>query len=435
MKRIVSFTLACMFAIVHIACAEGLLPTLTDVYGIPMPSLGGVLPRYADSVTEAEDGSSVETWNNVSEEDFESFSSYLEEAGAALQDYAVKGGVFEATIAKNGRTFYFSYDPGTQTAIVSYPEGTYDERAFEAEAHYNAAKGYMEAGQYEEAIAAFEELGNYSDAAEQITETQYMQGKELLAARDYAGAFTVFNRIKGYKDVDSLLSKDDNLVAAAVAAARDAAFSVGQTVTFGTYLQTSAGNAKTPIEWLVLARDGQKALLVSKYGLDAKPYNTEYTDITWEECTLRTWLNETFLNTAFSAEEQEGILLTNVDNGNDQGYSKWKTSGGNNTQDRIFLLSCAEANQYLGVTHDDSKNTQSRVSPTEYADAQGAYTSSNNKTSDGNAAGWWWLRSPGNRQCSAARVYSDGSLYYDNVIHAYGSVRPALWVNLESGIF
>ena len=249
--------------------------------------------------------------------------------------------------------------------------------------------------------------------------------------------------MKGYKDVDSLLANDHNLSAAA----RDEKYSVGNYVTFGHYPQTSGGNVNAEIEWLVLARDGNKALLLSRYGLDAKPYNEECVDITWEKCTMRTWLNGTFLNKAFTAQEQTGILMTNVDNGSSQGYSKWSTSGGNNTQDRVFLLSYAEANKYLGVTYDDSKNTKSRVAPTAYAIKQGANTSDINKTADGAAAGWWWLRSPGRDQSYAADVDTDGlspqlqcqlcrlsgSRY---VIRGGGAVvRPALWINLESDIF
>ena len=226
-----------------------------------------------------------------------------------------------------------------------------------------------------------------------------------------------------------------NAAEAAAAAARDAKYSVGNYVTFGHYPQTSGGNDSTPIEWLVLARDGNKALLLSRYGLDAKPYNEKWVDNTWEKCTLRTWLNGTFLNKAFTGEEQTGILLTEVDNSGSQGYSKWSTSGGNNTQDRIFLLSYAEANRYLGVTYDDSKNTKSRVSPTAYAIKQGASTSSSNKTADGAATGWWWLRSPGDGQRGAASVYGDGSLGIHGVGLDSGCVRPALWINLESDIF
>ena len=299
---------------------------------------------------------------------------------------------------------------------------------------YMQAEELRENGQYEEAIALFTELGNYYDAAAQVTETKYQKATNLNAFGKYDEAYAIYVTLTGYKDVDKLLAEDDNMMAAA-AAARNAKFTVGNYVTFGTYPQTKAGKDATPIEWLVLARDGDKALLISRYGLDAQPYNKDHTSVTWETCTLRTWLNGTFYNKAFSSAEQAAILTTNVDNSKNQCYSGWSTSSGNNTQDKVFLLSYAEANKYFGVTYDNSSNTKSRVAPTAYAIAQGTWTSSSNKTTDSTYAGWWWLRSPGTYQDYAAIVYFVGSLDFNYVDSDSGSVRPALWVNLESKIF
>ena len=310
--------------------------------------------------------------------------------------------------------------------------GSYSDAEMQILATYYAeGEAKRDAADWEGAVAAFMNAGSYSDAETQITETRYQQGKTLLAAKNYNGAWSIFNFIRGYKDVDNLIANDQNLVAAAC----DAKYAVGNYVTFGTYPQTSGGDDSTPIEWLVLARDGNKALLISRYGLDAQPYNEHLTSVTWEGCTLRTWLNGTFMNQAFTANEQTGILLTNVDNSSSQGYSGWSTSGGNKTQDKIFLLSIAEANQYLDVTYDDSKNMKSRVAPTAYAKKQNVYTYDSTKTADGDVAGWWWLRSPGSLQGYAASVLGGGSLYDCRVDGDDACVRPALWINLESGIF
>ena len=301
---------------------------------------------------------------------------------------------------------------------------------------YQQAVVLRENGQYDEAIALFTELGNYYDEAAQVTETKYQKATNLNAFGKYDEAYAIYVTLTGYKDVDKLLIEDDNIVAAKkVLEAREAQFTVGNYVTFGEYPQTTAGEDMTPIEWLVLARDGNKALLISRYGLDAQPYNTDHTSVTWETCTLRTWLNVTFYNKAFSSDEQAAILTTSVDNGKNQGYSKWSTSGGNNTEDKVFLLSYAEANKYFGVTYDNISNTKSRVAPTAYAIAQGAWASSSNKTADSTDAGWWWLRSPGFYQSSAAYVLGYGLFRGDDVIRVSGSVRPALWVNLESDVF
>ncbi len=209
---------------------------------------------------------------------------------------------------------------------------------------------------------------------------------------------------------------------------------VGNTITFGRYEQDNdLSNGPEPIEWLVLDVQDNRALLLSRYGLDAKPYNEKQTDVTWENCSLRRWLKDEFINAAFTAREQTGILTTAVDNSTNQGY--YDADGGNNTQDKIFLLSYAEANKYFGVTVGDSNNTKSRVALTAYASKRGAWDKSTYKTADNKAAGWWWLRSPGLDQSSAASVDVDGSLVVSPVDTDGDCVRPALWINLESGIF
>ena len=332
-----------------------------------------------------------------------------------------------------------------QQAVTLRENGQYDDAiaVFKALGNYSDAKTQIEEtkyqqavalrenGKYDDAIAVFTELENYSDAATQITETKYQQANSLNAAARYDEAYAIYVTLTGYKDVDKLLAEDDNMIAAAC----DAKFAVGNYVSFGTYPQTKAGNDATPIEWLVLARDGDKALLISRYGLDAQPYNTDYTSVTWETCTLRTWLNGTFYNKAFSSAEQAAILTTDVDNSKNQCYSGWSTNGGKNTQDKVLLLSYAEANKYFGVTYNNSSNTKSRVAPTAYAIAQGTGKNSSSKTADGIDAGWWRLRSPGVSQYDAAYVSTDGSLYANRVNVGSGSVRPALWVNIEAGIF
>ena len=217
-------------------------------------------------------------------------------------------------------------------------------------------------------------------------------------------------------------------------------FEVGSYVTFGHYEQDAdLNNGPEPIEWLVLDYDAKnnRALLLSRYGLDTKPYNIGYTNITWEQCTLRRWLNNDFMNKAFSSAEQTAILTTKVNNSSRQGYSGWDAPGGDDTQDKVFLLSCAQANEYLGVTTTThaGNNIKSQVAPTAYAIKQGADASIGYKTAAGQAVGWWWLRSPGSYRTSAAYVSNGGSLGENYVFSTSGCVRPALWVNLNSGIF
>lgn len=179
------------------------------------------------------------------------------------------------------------------------------------------------------------------------------------------------------------------------------------TIKFGRYPQASK-NENAPIEWLVLENAGSKALLISKYALDCQQYHTSRIFGTWKTCTLRKWLNGTFISNAFSHEEQAMILSTTTESAD--------------TKDRVFLLSRHEAWEYFGS--DSTRQCQG----TAYCYAQGAY-----KTGNGNCK--WWLRSP---------VYSGWTAYvYDGSLEDYNgeysccvdcdviAVRPALWINLE----
>lgn len=207
---------------------------------------------------------------------------------------------------------------------------------------------------------------------------------------------------------------------------------VGSIVTFGHYEQDNdLNNGAEEIEWIVLDYDEKenKSLLLSRYGLDVKSYHDKSAAITWKQCTLRKWLNNNFYNTAFNTEEQVSVLLTDVDNSPD---------GGDNTLDKVFLLSDAEANRYLNVTAGNRYNTKARVAPTAYSIALGAYTTNMETTAEGDKPGWWWLRSPGNNLLYADFVYGDGSLSCMSVCSAGSEtniVRPAFWLSLESDIF
>ncbi len=203
-----------------------------------------------------------------------------------------------------------------------------------------------------------------------------------------------------------------------------APLSVGSYITFGNYYQSDS-STKEPIEWLVLDHDAgeNRTLVISRYALDCKKYNEKYVDITWEQCTLRAWLNEEFLNAAFSAEEQKMIPTVTVSADKNPDYN---TAPGNATQDKVFLLSITEVNKYF-------KNDKARMcAPTQYADNNGAWTSSSYQV-DGKATCYWWLRSPGDISYSAAGVISVGSVgsFGITVNGSLGAVRPALWIDLN----
>ena len=198
---------------------------------------------------------------------------------------------------------------------------------------------------------------------------------------------------------------------------------------FGNYYQSNS-STKNPIKWRVLSVNGNDAFLLADQNLDVKPYNEEYTDVTWATCTLRTWLNDTFLNTAFTSAEQAAIKNTTVVNDDNPYYD---TEGGENTTDKVYLLSIAEAsNTAYGFNGDFNTSSETREAKnTAYAKECGAWTSTSTEY-EGN--GCWWLRPPGFYSYYASDVgyNGDGSYGGSNVDYDDTAVRPALHLNLSS---
>lgn len=203
---------------------------------------------------------------------------------------------------------------------------------------------------------------------------------------------------------------------------------IGEHVKFGTYQGEE-------IEWRVIDADDEngKVLLLSEYGLDAKPYHEELSfDIKWEDCTLRQWLNHEFYEDAFTDEEQEKILLSTS-----EGFPKYNSRvfGSKNydrlereTEDYVFLLSYTEVHQYISGMHGDESDPGRLCYPTEYA-------KSNTDMKLYNDACGWWL-------CAGIRGY-EGKRHKPMVVSVHGgispeeyvdsgkyAVRPAMWIKL-----
>ena len=187
---------------------------------------------------------------------------------------------------------------------------------------------------------------------------------------------------------------------------------IGSYITFGRCEQ---GEGPKEIEWLVLENDGERATLISRYALDCKPYNTNYTDVTWEKCSLREWLNNEFLNTVFNGEELARLETATIAADANPDYP---ADSGNATRDRVFLPSIVEANGYF------AGNKRRICHPTEYAVSQGA------QKNDG-ACGWW-LRSRGERGDSAAWIDITGNVSCSGLSVNYEklSVRPMVVIKL-----
>jgi hypothetical protein len=190
--------------------------------------------------------------------------------------------------------------------------------------------------------------------------------------------------------------------------------SVGSTIRFGSY------------EWRVLSVEENRSLIITKDLSHINiPYNKDFIPVNWETCTLRKWLNENFFK-SFYGVEQSKIILTKNRNENNQWYG---TYGGNDTTDRIFLLSLSEVVKYFG----DSGNLQNRVQS-----LSGCIDDEYNLDRIANyrdSSSWWWLRSPGKGKDDAANVFCDGTIMVDggyvNNENRDGGIRPALWLTWE----
>lgn len=170
----------------------------------------------------------------------------------------------------------------------------------------------------------------------------------------------------------------------------DSKLSTGDIIKFGKY------------NWKVLDIKDDTALITTEYVIFNMQYNNVREDITWENSSIRKYLNDEFYNDFSENDKEKIIQVTNLNLDNPQ----YKTYGGNPTIDKVFLLSIEEYNKYnmyMGIPRYVLLNVV------------------------------WWLRTPGEEKTSAAGLYDCGILntegYY---VDGYGGVRPALWMRLDS---
>lgn len=185
------------------------------------------------------------------------------------------------------------------------------------------------------------------------------------------------------------------------------------------------------IKWRVLENNGSTLFVAADKGLDCESYDDIGKSITWENSTLRSWLNNDFYRTAFSSREQDAIVEQNIVNEDNFYYG---TKGGNDTRDKVYLLSHGElTNPGYGFCRDYATYSASRrMQPSDYAHAMGVSvsTSSSYKGSCG-----WWLRSPGDTYC-AVIIYANGSATGDSYVDAGNNACvPALQINLSSDLW
>lgn len=205
---------------------------------------------------------------------------------------------------------------------------------------------------------------------------------------------------------------------------------VGGTITFGRY------------KWIVLSIYKDMMLLLSEEVLAVnKPYNDRYNIVTWKTCSLRAWLNNDFLFEEFTQKEQERIVLAKNVTENNPWY---ETTGGEDTDDKIILLTVNDVVRYFG----DSGHLKKRPNNQwidESIEAGKSYAIDDKYNEKRRAkykdeATWWWLRTPGLSGYKAAYVNVDGIIFIggETVSDDGGSscvgirpgVRPAIWVHI-----
>ncbi len=238
-----------------------------------------------------------------------------------------------------------------------------------------------------------------------------------------------------------------------------------ETVAFGTYEQdNNPENGPEPIEWTVIFEDNEGKLLISNKILDCVQFNKKFESCTWENSSIRKFLNGDFYNSAFSAEEQGKIVAykaTSVDpkvyieeqraqiladlaasgsaSGNEQPKIDESTIDIPGTEDKVFLLSDYEVKQYL-PDDPEVKGDESFAYVTPYAEANGVYTLTKEEydlfklkdkhSDDIVGAGWWWLRSTGTTEAKAMDVASTGEIRVNghDTGESHDGIRPVIYI-------
>ena len=193
----------------------------------------------------------------------------------------------------------------------------------------------------------------------------------------------------------------------------------GELYYFGEYYQYRDRDlGKTRIQWRVLERKDGVIFLTSREALDAKAFDDDKVELTWERSGIREWLNNDFLHEAFSPEEREMFVSVRVEN---KPNPKFGTSGGNDTYDKVFLMSLDEVVKYF--MPEDPFNNELKLLPTDYAEAQGI-------TLKRGVNCFWWLRTPGEsvyNLTNMATVMSDGRINFHGASPYYKlGVRPVI---------
>ncbi len=277
---------------------------------------------------------------------------------------------------------------------------------------YSSAKNHLEDKEYDQAYEILEDLGTYKDSATLIKQSKYERAVEALASGDRSNAIRLFGGAKGYRDAEK---KQLELCMSNAFTVKDQVelLEVGNTVIFGKYDQDPTQEGKELMEWVILQKDANKALLISKEAIDASPYGV--TGSKWSKSALRNWLNGSFVESTFANEK--GFLKYEFTT------TIYKDAEGNDvpdaSNDRVFILGENEVSKYF------SSDLERCTRATEYLKAKGIYVNPDN------GAVHYWLRNAA-LDGKIKYVNGGGAINQDGALPTeINAIRPAVWIGLE----
>ena len=269
--------------------------------------------------------------------------------------------------------------------------------------NYNAAVKMLESGEYDQAKAAFEKMGDYKDSKTKMLECDYGKALSDIDEGKYINAYEALVNLGDYKDSSE---KADSIFSEYLSSTIKGA-PLGFTVIIGRY-------DSNPIKWEILDKQGNKALLLSTSCVTDMPYNDKEENTTWEECSLRKWLNSDFFDQAFTDGERKNIQESKVSAeiaippkplSIEAGVE-----AGKDTVDKVFILSQSECDKYRKIMMNAGDHD-------------------------------YWTRSTSCKKNNDAAIVLDvggkDSGFYD--VDSYGrkvsidlGVRPAMWIEISN---
>lgn len=309
---------------------------------------------------------------------------------------------------------------------------------------YSNAELYMENGRYGEAAEIFEQCAEkgFTDSAARVAECRefeqymgdYLRARELEEAMMYEDAAALYEEFRGFRDCDERAENcrheikyleafeaysegkpalaadifDDlgtykNSRANALVTRSGYAVPGYDCIYFGRFEQDGDyGNGSERLEWEMVCEDDDSVTLQSRYLIHSRPYQWDAVSTTWESSNLREWLNGTFLRDAFTAAEKQSIMRTVCEASDNPEYG---TSGGNSTEDYVWIFSVQQALEY-GI---------------------GMVETTKNAISDAGPGNFYFLRTPGYKKSMVAGISADGTIDYVGAsVHYYNYIRPVV---------